>query len=81
MKAHYKRHRFDFYKPDGCTKGIEKVLFKSEKRTKKSVITYFALCLGDSIEVQYNLVEKGIEYTFKKLLRSGDSFAIDQSVD
>lgn len=27
-KAHYKRFRFDFYKPDGASKGPEKVVMK-----------------------------------------------------
>jgi hypothetical protein len=28
FKAHYKRFRFDFYKPDGFSKGVEKVVMK-----------------------------------------------------
>lgn len=51
FKAHYKRYRFDFYKPDGFSKGAEKVVMKQEKRTKKNIMTYFALCLGDSVEL------------------------------
>jgi hypothetical protein len=39
------------------------------------------VCIGDSIEIAYNLKEKGIDYTFKKILKSGDIFCIDQSVE
>jgi len=28
IKGHYKRFRFDFYKPDGMTVNVEKVIMK-----------------------------------------------------
>jgi hypothetical protein len=28
FKAHYKKYRFDFYKRDGYSKGVEKVVIK-----------------------------------------------------
>lgn len=76
FKAHYKRYRFDFYKPDGYCKTPEKVLMKQEKRTKKNIMTYYALCLGDSIEIECKLSD----WTFKKVLSSGQAMVIDQSV-
>jgi hypothetical protein len=36
-------------------------------------MTYFALCLGDSIEIQYKLTD----VSFKRVLKSGDVFMID----
>lgn len=76
FKAHYRRFRFDFYKPGGCSKGAEKVVMKQEKRTKKNIITYFGLCLGDPIELEFKLND----WTFKKTLSSGQAIFIDQSV-
>ena len=77
FKSHYKRYRADFYKSDGFTQVLEKVVFKPEKKSKRNVITYFALCIGDSIEIKYSLKEKGVDYTFNRVLKSGDSFSID----
>lgn len=60
---------------------MEKIVFRPDKKAKRNVITYFALCIGDSIEVQYSLKEKNIDYTFKRILTSGDLFCIDQNVE
>lgn len=60
---------------------MEKIVFKPDRKSKRNVITYFALCIGDSIEIQYSLKEKGIDYTFKRVLKSGDCFLIDQNVE
>lgn len=46
---------------------------KQEKRTKKNIMTYFALCLGDSVELDC----KTNDWQFKKTLKSGDAFIID----
>ncbi len=73
QKAHYKRFRFDFYKPDGGSKTCERVVMKQEKRTKKQIITYFGLCLGDSIELDCKLSD----HSFKRVIRSGQAFIID----
>jgi hypothetical protein len=81
FKSHYKRYRADFYKSDGFTNGLEQIVFRPEKKSKRNVITYFVLCVGDSVEIQYCLKEKGIEYNFKRVLKSGDSFSIDQTVE
>lgn len=81
FKSQYKRYRADFYKSGGFTQGLEKIVFRPDKKSKRNVITYFALCIGDSVEIQYSLKEKGIDYTFKRILKSGDCFTIDQSVE
>jgi hypothetical protein len=62
LKGHFKRFRFDFYKPDGFSP-LEPVLLKDEKRNKKLGITYMALCIGDSIDLNIQLKENGVEHT------------------
>lgn len=49
---------------------------KPEKRQKKGIITYFGLCLGDSIEIDCKLPD----HSFKKTINSGEAFIIDQTV-
>lgn len=51
FKSHYKRYRADFYKKGGFSQGQEKIVFKPDRKSKRNVITYFALCIGDSIEI------------------------------
>ncbi len=46
---------------------------KQEKRQKKGIITYFGLCLGDSIEIECKLQD----HSFKKIIHSGEAFMID----
>ena len=46
---------------------------KPEKRQKKGIITYFGLCLGDSIEIECKLQD----HSFKKIIHSGEAFMID----
>ena len=49
---------------------------KQEKRRNKNVLTYYALCLGDSLELEC----KFPDHSFKKVVHHGDALVIDQQV-
>lgn len=72
-KAHYKRFRFDFYKPGGVSKQCEKVVMKQEKRKAKAIMTYFCFCLGDSLDLEFKMAD----HSFKRTLESGSAIFID----
>ena len=78
MKGHFKRCRADFYKPDGHSSDLESVLLRSEgKRSKKPAVAYWAICLGDALELQAQLKEQGSEFTKPLRLNHGDAFVVD----
>ena len=80
QRSTYKRFGFDFYKPEGFSE-LEKVQIKDEKKApKKGTIGWLMLCIGDSVEVEYQIKQESIEYKCSRKLESGDALFIDQTV-
>lgn len=53
VRSFYKRFRFEFYKNDGSCE-LEKIAIKDEKKApKKGTIGWMAVCIGNSVEVEY----------------------------
>lgn len=72
QKVPMKRYGCDFYKPSGFSKELEAIPIKEEKRQKnKFYLQFIAMCLGDSIEVEYKHLEEGQEYMQRTTLQSG----------
>lgn len=45
------------------------------------MIQHFVACIGDSIELEYDVKENNISYTFNTVLQSGDIFYIDSKAN
>ena len=50
---------------------------KDEKKKNKNIICFILVVIGNSVEIEYEIKEEGIEYSYKRVLQSGDAFFID----
>ena len=76
FKGAYKRYRTEFYMPKGLGVESEKVFIKEEKR-KKTVMMFFLVAVGDSVQIEFKVREQGCLNEYKLTLDSGDAFVID----
>ena len=84
-KAQYSRYVYDFLREDGgCTEKIEVhcVAKGGNKKQNKLVLNYFVMAFGASTELEFDVVEEGVnsESTYCVTLESGDAFAVNSLV-
>ena len=93
MSAKYQRYVFDFFKEPEDDEDIEHAGGYTDKITltnvgksgsgKKSKLSlnYFAIAIGATIEMEYDVVEDGASAaTYKVQLESGDAFVVNSNV-
>lgn len=81
MKTSYKRYRFEFYKDNGEGLQCEQVPLKEERKKSKKIINFILGVIGNSVEIEYEVKEKGILYKFRKVIESGHVFFVDNRAE
>jgi hypothetical protein len=73
-----KRYTCDFYKPGGKCDAMEVIPLKEERRAKnKHFMQFILVCLGDSVELEFKMMEDGMDNVYKKVVESGQSILVD----
>ena len=78
-KLWYKKYKYEFYRDDGYGKDLEKLHLKEEKKSKNTICGILVV-IGNSVEIEYEIHEDGVDYMYKRVLDSGDAFFFDQKV-
>ena len=78
FKSAYKTARFDFYKEDGFGEGKDSVWGRpAAGKKQRNQILHILACIGNSVEIEYDIKENNIAYTFRVTLQSGDILFTD----
>ena len=81
FKLMYKKFKYDFYRNDGCCAIHEKINLREEKKKNKNVICFIMIVIGNSVQIEYEIKEDGVDYSYQRVLESGDAFFIDQKIN
>ena len=73
----YKRIKYEFFKNNGYQEEKEKINLRDEKKKNKNIICFILVVIGNSVQIEYEIVEEGIDYSYKRVLESGDAFFVD----
>ena len=76
-KLMYKRFKYDFYKDNGYSEEMERIGLKDEKKKNKNIICFILAVIGNSVQIEYEIKEDGVEYSYKRVFDSGDAFFVD----
>ena len=79
-KLIYKKFKYDFYKDNGFCDEKETIKLRDDKKKNKNVICFILVVIGNSVQIEYEIKEEGNDYSYKRVLESGDAFFIDQKV-
>ena len=78
FKSAYRTVRFDFYKEDGHGQGKDPAVGKlAGGKKQRNQIVHIIACIGNSVEIEYDIKENNIGYTFRANIQSGDILFID----
>lgn len=80
LKLKYKRFKYDFFKNSGEQPDKQAISLKFENKKNKNLICFILLVIGNSVQIQYEINEDGIDYEYKRVLESGDAFIVGQNV-